>query len=226
MLIDKLKSNRDIYYDYWAYRGYTYGECHYNKEIKNIYINIPKNASCNIRNAIVNSGLVGTNLLQSTIFPEYESVVVVLRDPVDRWISGITTYLNLGIAGEFLVDDLLQSLKNNNKWFFEILFDRVSFDDHSERQSYFLQPFDLSNAYYFYIENKDKLEYQLTQFYAGEGVQIKFEAWARNECKHDPIDQFFTAFLFDHKNKKYKDKLIDYFKDDYKIINSVKFYGS
>lgn len=225
MSVNKLKPIEEIYYDYWNYKGYSYSECHYNEKIKNIYINIPKNASTNIRFAIEHQGFVGVNLLKSKSFPEYESAVVVLRDPVDRWISGITTYLSLNHAGHFLVDDFLNYIKTHGKWLLEILFERVSFDDHTERQVYFLKPFDLSNAYYFYASVNDRLEYQLTQFYQGEGIKLNFEHDIKNYRKHDPIHRFFTEFLFDSKNRNYKEKLINYYKEDYDLINSVRFYG-
>jgi hypothetical protein len=226
MLIDAHKSVTEIYYDYWDHKGHNYSECYYNEKIKNIYINIPKNASTNIKNAITNSDFSGINLLQHSFFPKYESAVVILRDPIDRWISGITTYLNHYHINEDSSDNFLNYAKFNHKWFFEILFERVSFDDHTEKQIYFLNPFDLSNAYFFYAQDYDLLEYQLTQFYMGEGVQIKFSTAARNCRKQDPIHQFFTGFLFDSSNRKYKEKLVNYFKEDYKLINSINFYGT
>jgi hypothetical protein len=110
MQINSLKNFNEIYYDYWNYKGHQYSQCHYNETLKNIYINIPKNASTNVRTAINNKGFYGVNLLESKSFPVYESAVVILRDPIKRWISGISTYLNLyhaqikNSSEDFLID--------------------------------------------------------------------------------------------------------------------------
>lgn len=227
MQINELKNCNEVYYDYWKVKGHRYSECHYNEKIKNIYINIPKNASTNIRTAIKDKGFCGANLVESKSFPVYESAVVVLRDPIKRWISGISTYLNLyHMEIKNSSEDFLNDIRNNGKWFFELLFERVAFDDHTEKQTYFLKPFDLSNAFYFYAEDMDLLEFKLKHFYLGEGLSIKFDPDMRNINKENPIHQFFTAFLFDSKNAKYKEKLLQYYKEDFDLINSVKFYGS
>jgi hypothetical protein len=227
MQINSLKNFNEIYYDYWNYKGHQYSQCHYNETLKNIYINIPKNASTNVRAAINNKGFYGVNLLESKSFPVYESAVVILRDPIKRWISGISTYLNLyHMQIKNSSEDFLPDLRNNGKWFFELLFERVSFDDHTEKQTYFLKPFDLSNAFYFYADDMDVLEYKLTHYYLGEGLNIKFDPDMRNINKENPIHQFFTEFLFDSKNAGYKEKLLQYYKEDVELINTVKFYGS
>jgi hypothetical protein len=222
MLINSHKTIQDLYYDYWNYKGHDYAGCHYHEKIKNIYINIPKNASTNIRTAIMNSNFTGMNTLQSKIFPEYDSAVVVLRDPIQRWISGITTYLNNYVIGLNQVGDFLKNLENN-KCFMELLFERVSFDDHSEKQVYFLKPFDLSNSYFFYLD--ELFELRFSQFYAGEGVKIDFNHSNKNYNSRDPVHQFFTEFLADYKNQTYKEKLKKHFEEDYELINSVTFYG-
>jgi hypothetical protein len=221
MLINCSKSAKEIYFDYWKYKGYNYGECHYNPGIKNIYINIPKNASTNIRQAISNANFLSTNVINSLVFPEYKSSVVVLRDPIERWVSGISTYL----AVYYSTEDFLSNIQNN-KWFLNLLFERISFDDHTEQQVFFLQPFNLTNAYFFLADNdSSELEFRLTQFYLGEGVKINFDPAERNYRKDDLINKFFKEFLFDDKNRKFLEQLKKHFSDDYELIDSVQFYG-
>lgn len=226
MQINKLKNVNELYYDYWDYKGHQYSECHYNEKLKNIYINIPKNASTNIRAAIKDKGFCSVNLINSKDFPVYESAVVVLRDPIERWISGIGTYLNMYHIQSNLYEDFFTHIRNNGKWFFELLFERVSFDDHTEKQTYFLKPFDLSNAFYFYAQDMNVLEHKLIHFYLGEGLNLRFDPNMRNINKKNPVHQFFTEFLFDSKNTKYKEKLLQYYKDDFEFIKTVKFYGN
>lgn len=227
MQITTLKNFNEIYYDYWYYKGHQYSECHYNEKLKNIYINIPKNASTNIRTAIKDKGFNGVNLIQSKSFPVYDSAVVVLRDPIKRWISGISTYLVLyHMQIKNSSEDFIKDLQNNGKWFFELLFEKVSFNDHTEKQTYFLKPFSLSNAFYFYAEDVDVLEFRLTHYYLGEGLKIEFDPARRNSNKENPIHEFFTEFLFDSKNAKYKEKLLQHYKEDLELINTVQFYGS
>jgi len=220
-LVSKLQSTKDVYYDYWNYRGYEYSQCHYNEKIKNVYINIPKNASTNVRHAMLDKEFCGINLLNSAFFPEHESATVVLRDPIERWISGITTYLDLYVAKND-VGAFLYEIKNN-KWFFELLFEKVTFDDHTEKQTYFLKPFDLSNCFYFYLD--DMFEFRFTQFYLGEGIKLNFNHEFKNISSSNPVHSFFTEFLLDSRNLKYKEKLKAHFAEDYELINSVTFYG-
>jgi|688.fasta_scaffold574623_1 hypothetical protein len=210
------------YYNYWQHKGHTYSECHWNENIQNIYVPIPKNASTNIRAAIKNSDFQSIVFLDKMQQLKPQSTVVVLRDPIDRWISGITTYLNLYVIKKNNVLNFLKEIKKD-KNFLDLLFEKITFDDHTEKQIYFLQPFDKSQCTFFYID--DKIEFRLTQFYLGEGLKISFDKNHMNHRKNDPVHEFFTTFLFDAYNHNYMEKLKEHFREDYNLISQTKFYG-
>ena len=67
---------------------------------------------------------------------------MVLRDPVDRWISGIAECLTLYHP---MFD--LQDMET-----VELIFDRVTFDDHTERQVKFLQGLDTDDCIFMWCD--------------------------------------------------------------------------
>lgn len=93
---------------------------------KTIYVSIPKNASSFVSDWLMENGWT-TRRIDSTD-PTY--VMVILRDPVDRWISGIAQYLeSLWITADQITEGLDK-----------VLFDIVDgFDDHTWPQHIFFE---------------------------------------------------------------------------------------
>jgi hypothetical protein len=142
--------------------------------------------------------------------------LIVLRDPIERWLSGIAEYI-YRYHEENFVDNL-------SKETLDLIFDRVALDDHTEKQSYFCHSFHRYRSLFFHCDSLSEL---FSNFLISNGVDIDI---SRVPPAHQTItipDQQIIKEKFRYiieNNKKYKDKLMDYFKDDFDLINSVNFY--
>ena len=76
--------------DHLADRGFGYGSGILSPDRSRFVVNIPKNASSYVLDWTVNFGW-------STALAEHCSnlseIIVILRDPMDRWISGMSQYV-------------------------------------------------------------------------------------------------------------------------------------
>jgi hypothetical protein len=192
--------------DKWAHLGHHLGECWvHNKSYT--YINIPKNASSYVKACLMGSG---NSWVYSDHFIETQQNLVVLRDPVDRWCSGMA-----------------QSLFNSGKESpDEIIFNRITFDDHTELQTYFLQDIDLTKTVFFLVDNN--LTKNLTDWAKENRNIINTKNISEyNDSRYDDRAKLKQRFLDAVANyPEYMLKLKDHFAEDYKLIESVKFYGN
>jgi len=78
-------------------KGLGYGSGHLSPRRNQFYVNIPKNASSYISVWLVN------NNWESTTYKNSDNVgeaIIILRDPVNRWISGISQYLSSYVVND------------------------------------------------------------------------------------------------------------------------------
>jgi hypothetical protein len=134
----------------------------------------------------------------------------VLRDPIDRWCSGITQYLY----------NSKQDLSA------EEVFNRITFDDHTDLQTYFLQGVDLSRATFMLVN--DSLRKNVNNWIYNRGyrtnVDIAIEYNASDEDDRRTTKEYYVKLL--KQNPELGLKLQQHFEPDYKLIGSVKFYES
>ena len=103
--------------DRWAHLGHRLGECWYTNNFT--YTHIPKNASSFVKGCLINNGWQYSNT-----FVENKHYIVVLRDPLERWLSGMAEY---------------QTNSNQLDLDVHTIFNTITFDDHTETQYYFLK---------------------------------------------------------------------------------------
>jgi len=75
-------------------RGFTYGFGHVSPDKTKFLASIPKNASSFIKNSTGIAGWVGGSALDPRLQKSVDELVVVLRDPLDRWVSGFSQYIH------------------------------------------------------------------------------------------------------------------------------------
>lgn len=212
MIVHPLRNN------YWNRRGYISGSCMYHANLKYCYVNIPKNASSFLREIFKDTGWKHMHLGMNM---EIKATIVVLRDPIERWITGIAQHITTNVLGENFGST--HYLEQNNELVERIIFDQIVFDDHTEQQSWFLEPFSLDNAVFFYCDNT--LSKNLDSYFNN-----KFD-FTNKPYVNVSKDQFDNANLVEHfkklvyNNKLYFNRLKSYFVRDYDLINSVKFYA-
>lgn len=131
---------------YWSYKGHTVGQCYTQGRVA--YINIPKCASSFLKDALNWEKRCFDNMNQRVADPLYytqvDHIMVVMRDPYDRWLSGIAEYFELYFPNDETVFEFLDFPHAQR-----FICDRVSFDDHTESQLFFLQNVPLDKCVFF-----------------------------------------------------------------------------
>lgn len=182
-----------------------------------MYVNIPKNASSWTKPNLKDWGWEFYNYHADNLYSKH--AIVVLRDPIDRWLSGIAEYMFLYHPN---VD--LAHLSNS---YFELVFDKISFDDHTEKQVLFLEGLDLNNCTFLYCDKNYKMNF--SNFLAYNNMPnsyFKYEdqhVTANSKERKKFRDVFENAL---NSKKTFKNKLEWYFEEDYKLIDSTNFYST
>ena len=191
----------------WAHLGHRLGEC-WVDEVNDIsYIHVPKNASSFVKGVLIGSG--GFWHHSETLVNSKENLVM-LRDPIERWCSGITQYLY----------DSKQDLSVDE------IFDRITFDDHTDLQTYFLQGVDLSLATFMFVDIslRKNLAHWISDRSYRTNVDIAIEYNASREDERATIKDYYMKLLDQNPDRVLK--LKKHFETDYQLINQIKFYGT
>ena len=91
-------------------------------EIKHSYLHIPVNSSCWGKTTFRNFGFKKD--VRNLIDPDYK-IVVFLRDPIDRWLSGLSTWLTARLPQHTPLYHV-----RDNQALLDVLFNVVHLDEH------------------------------------------------------------------------------------------------
>lgn len=203
--------------NYWKHKGHIYGHCYTSDDSRFFYCNIPKNASSWTKDFVTkNLNWTEKNFINSGLIRD-KIPIVVLRDPIERWLSGITEYIN-HYHENFDVNQV-------NTTMLDWIFDRVAFDDHTERQSMFIESINLNKTVWFWCDHT--YSEKVSNFFHKEGLiltdcEINGIMNMSNGKKTHWSDYFRRCLV---TNPEYNKKIQAYYQDDYKLIKSVKFFN-
>lgn len=199
-------------------------------------VNIPKNASSYIHNWAKEYGWLTTALIDDD-WNAVNQITVVLRDPVERWISGMAQYLKtyvlcpVGVNGPIYPDSPRAYHAGNNplsaQEFIDLynlsterlIFDNVyRFDDHVWPQYAFfynLRPY-AERKYFFLDQNFDK---NFSPYVGG----LPIPDLDRNEGAADPNTKTLQMFLKNLLDSRpdLLDRVKDAYKEDYALIKQA-----
>jgi len=198
-----------------------------------LYVDIPKNASSFTSELLWNSGWIHTNedavnLINLDLLNE---VVVILRDPIDRWISGISQYamshLLPKVEGYVPTEELFNNYYNHLVE--KLLFNTVMFDDHTTPQYYFIQDIypEIPRKYYLFSEslspsliktlklNPDKIPEDAKNIRVG--ISDKTDSRVRKRVIVDFIKDKVM------NNDVLYNKIKDFYAKDYELIDQADF---
>ena len=161
----------------------------------------------------------------------------IIRDPYERFISGVVEELEMYID---LQDKTFCDLVFNRNYcelFLKFLFDKVLLEssnflgEHTTLQINLLKIatdnsldlYDSSRICYFKMN--DKLGYQINHWLKTYDIQNtinngKINSKSVNDSR---LLKLVQEFLFDYKNNKYKEKIYNYLEPDYIFFNNAKF---
>ena len=195
---------------YWAHEHHIIGQCLVDPTEQFFYINIPKNASSWAKKVFHQSGWVEADYIHRDVTSM--TGLIFLRDPVERWISGISTWL----SGH----ELLTPEEISMEPILKIIFKKITFDSHTEKQKHFLHSIDTNQSICFYVDNQ--LDNKLGNWYhnninhTADMSNFKKE----NEGKGSRYYQFFKNYV--NTNTEVKQRLIDYFAEDFELIEQYR----
>jgi hypothetical protein len=197
----------------WQHKGHCLGECMSHPDSEYMYVHIPKNASSWTKPNLLDFGWEFYNY-HTDFLPKH--ALVVLRDPVERWLSGIAEYFAL-YHPDFPLHDWTRST-------FALVFDKICFDDHTERQVKFLHGLDTDRCTFIWCDGDYRAKFSnwIKEHY-GENKYDRYEYQHVSEV--EPVRHSFKElFRATITNSKYLEQVKQYYKSDYELINSVKFY--
>ncbi|CAB5215163.1 hypothetical protein UFOVP190_425 [uncultured Caudovirales phage] len=200
--------------NYYQRQGHVFGECMSHPDSDLMYVNIPKNASSWTKPNLLDWSWENYNYHTDNLY--HKNAIIVLRDPVDRWLSGIAEYLYLyhrDWPNEAFTESML-----------DLVFDKIAFDDHTEKQVYFVKGLDLSRCVFFWFD--DNYRERFGRFLAENGMPNKYHRYAKQHVSDlEPIRKNYKEiFASAIKDSKYLYQIKQYFKQDYELIDSVTFY--
>jgi hypothetical protein len=190
--------------DKWAHLGHTLGECWNDKGKSITFTHIPKNASSFIKGCLLSSNC----FIHSNSLVAADNYLIALRDPIDRWISGITQFM---------------SVEENQHLTLQELVNTITFDDHTELQTYFLQDVDLNKGTFLKVD-KD-LRTNIKTWMSTNGYHTTNIDSVPDINKGNQLAKNRFAAMVDG-NSQIKLKLAEHYANDYELINRVKFYGN
>lgn len=210
----------------------------YREDVSYVYINIPKNASSwmkenfggylydwhrNQFRADVNSAITQRRGLQAI-----KRYVVILRDPIERWLTGFAQ----SFWGWDLRDPAYYRNLSPDQWI-----DLIPKDDHTRLQTDYIQ--DLDPAVTTWFDCDQHLSRRVTEW-----IQARFDQPVR-DLDQDPDNGYNVSsrgrpwpatgvtqqMIIDHvraatAQPRLQDRLRDVYRADYDLRDRVEFYGS
>lgn len=128
--------------------------------------------------------------------------IVLIRNPIKRWLSGITEFVYHEMSRYERTFDL------ENIQVLDLLFNGVTFDAHTLPQSFYLEGLNLDNAYFFNLDNinfNKNLNYFLNRYLGFKQVPIlKENTTNENIHKLEIYNKILNAY---ENSKRYQDNV-------------------
>jgi len=180
-----------------------------------MYVHIPKNASSWTKPNLLDWGWEFYNYHTDGL---NKTAIVVLRDPVERWLSGIAEYFAL------YHKDI--SAPNDNKELLDIVFDRITFDDHTELQVKFIQGLDTDQCIFLWCDEQYRNNFARVvaeRVGANKYDRYEYQHVSNNDHDRRHFKNIFKQLL--DNEPKYHEQVQQHFALDYKLIKQITFYG-
>ncbi len=214
---------------------HNFGMCLYNKDSEYVYVPIPKNASCFLQYNF--EKILGFRHDDFTNFKNLDDkkYIICLRDPIDRWVSGVSEYLHRYFINPSVNNNPIIENGYTEQEFFELLdlrvvakiFKEKIYDEHTSHQHEFIPDVSFDNM--FFLNFNDAAQGNFSDFFTTVlKKDIDNYAW-KNATEEIPtkIKIMDRLNLYYVSNKKKLDnEFFEIYKQDYNLINSIAFYKS
>ena len=216
-------------------RGFGYGSGHLNPECSQFLILIPKNASSSLVDWVSNHGWTSATVGDNCNWNNVKEIIVVLRDPVERWISGIDQYIHtyiLYVHGPNTTKlahevpstfdynmSAEQFIEQYNQVSERLLFDVINrFDDHVWPQhEFFKNLLHLVSRKYFYLDQN--FNSKISQYLE---LDLNNMPWHNNSDDNN-IKKILQSFIRQRLilRPELKQRIVNAYSQDYELINQV-----
>jgi hypothetical protein len=198
-------------------RGHTLGGGMITPDKKYFYLNIPKNASTFTNNVLTDNHWLLWNIAEG----EFNNAIFVLRDPVERWISGFTTYVSLWILAAGYGSE--QFIADYNRLTEKFIFDTIVFDDHTMPQTFFINNIPSSVRKHYVWADANTLINSISSI-TGINLNVNTDTMDNNKDSNASTSSI-NKFIKSRMTPELISKIQEAYKEDYNLINSVNIHG-
>jgi hypothetical protein len=194
------------------FKSHTLDQVLINHDRKEQFLHIPVNASSWGKTIFKMA-----NFQSGMLHQDYRTIIF-FRDPIDRWLSGVATWLTSVLPQHTNMYNI-----KDNQAVLDILFSTVRQDEHTERQAFFVQNVNWNNTICFYIDsnfNQAICKYFQSQ-YNIDISNVPPEHQTTLEGGKLIPKTYFKSVL--ESNYRYFGSVKSYFKIDYDMIKNIKF---
>lgn len=221
--------------DYLATKGFGYGSGLLSPDCRQFLLNMPKNASTFMLDWGTRQGWKQAIVGDTCGWHLCEEIIILLRDPVSRWISGIAQYIHTYILSPegpngpvrnpalFHAENRFMSaetfISQYNQATERIIFDQINrFDDHVWPQvDLFTDIMPATNKKFFYV---DKHLTEKISNYLGWPIYQGLDQHSKDSSDHQSVlNDFFRTRL--NQRADLKQRVTDAYAADYEFIKKV-----
>jgi len=183
-------------------------------------LNIPKNASTYTLNILRENSWDHVSIVHViTQSKNPIDTIILLRDPVDRWISGFTTYcVNYILGADYTAG---QFIKDYNDLTERLIFDNLIFDDHTEPQSTFIDQLtnQFNKKFIIITDDRKKLIEDIATI---TGNKLTVPTVDTNSSEDNQDTKIISDFMRSRVNDALQTKIFDRYYRDYEILQNIK----
>jgi hypothetical protein len=152
---------------------------------------------------------------------EFSDAICILRDPVERWVSGFTTYVSLWILSAGYNSE--QFIASYNRLIEKFIFDIVVFDDHTMPQTFFINNIPNNVTKHYVWANNNTLINSISTI---TGSSLNVNAGTNDNNKDSSANTGrINKFIKSRMTPNLISKIREMYKEDYNLINSVNIHG-
>jgi hypothetical protein len=214
-----------------ANKGFTYESGLISPDHTKFIVNIPKNASSYLLDWSRQNGWSAGSA--QDFAHKIQEIIVVLRDPMERWISGFAQYVSgnvlhakrfystdTGPSKDFQYMSAQEFITNYNSLTERLIFDNLElFDDHVwPQQIFFNELLPAVPRRYFYIDNEFDRQIQQYLEFANPSSELD-----RNDSNNDPDKKLLKQFINLRLNEvnELRMTIVEAYSQDYELINRI-----
>lgn len=162
------------------------------------------------------------------IFKKEKKYIIFLRDPIDRWLSGMAQFLEISKI-DLKLDTLLDSNFKLDKLHLHLLCTVIGFDPHTQGQFRYIRQYnpqlERGKCIYFYMNDVNfasNVKHFLHKTFQVTIPTKKINSTEKNTFKKNIRNQLEMTIK---NNSTYRNNILSYFQEDYDFIKKCNFYN-